>query len=440
MVDRFAGYYTPIVVAGAVATVLIPPLLLGGAWGTWFVRGLTLLVVACPCAFVISTPVSVVSGLTSAARNGVLIKGGDHLERMGEVDTVAFDKTGTLTTGELAVTDVVPAAGHDEADILATAAGVERHSEHPIGTAIVERAREVGVNLPEASGFESLTGRGVRADLGGTRYVGKPALFAELGHDLGHTHLRTDGGATAVGVGGAAIGDPTCERPGCVDLQAGTIAELQSDGKTVVLVGTETDLYGVVAVADTVRPEARAVVDALADAGVRTVMLTGDNERTAQAVGEAVGIGTVRADLLPEAKLDAIEGLLADGTVAMVGDGINDAPALARADVGIAMGAAGTDAALETADIALMADNLGGVPYSLRLARGANDIIKQNIGASLAVKAVLAVGAPLGYVSVIVAVLVGDMGMSLGVTSNAFRLGRVEPAEYDGGRDGTKVD
>ena len=440
LVDRFAGYYTPAVVAGAVATVLIPPLFFGGAWGTWFVRGLTLLVVACPCAFVISTPVTVVSGLTSAARNGVLIKGGDHLERMGEVDTVAFDKTGTLTTGELAVTDVVPAAGHDEADILATAAGVERHSEHPIGTAIVERAREVGVNLPEASGFESLTGRGVRADLGGTRYVGKPALFAELGHDLGHTHLRTDGGATAVGVGGAAIGDPTCERPGCVDLQAGTIAELQSDGKTVVLVGTETDLYGVVAVADTVRPEARAVVDALADAGVRTVMLTGDNERTAQAVGEAVGIGTVRADLLPEAKLDAIEGLLADGTVAMVGDGINDAPALARADVGIAMGAAGTDAALETADIALMADDLGGVPYSLRLARGANDIIKQNIAASLAVKAVLAVGAPLGYVSVIVAVLVGDMGMSLGVTSNAFRLGRVEPAEYDGGRDGTKVD
>ena len=440
LVDRFAGYYTPAVVAGAVATVLIPPLFFGGAWGTWFVRGLTLLVVACPCAFVISTPVTVVSGLTSAARNGVLIEGGDHLERMGEVDTVAFDKTGTLTTGDLAVTDVVPAAGHDEADVLATAAGVERHSEHPIGAAIVERAREAGVDVPEASDFESLTGRGVRADLGGTRYVGKPELFAELGHDLGHTHLRTDGGAAAAEADGAAVGDPACERPGCVDLRAGTIAGLQSDGKTAVLVGTETELYGVVAVADTVRPEARAVVGALADAGVRTVMLTGDNERTAQAVGEAVGIGTVRADLLPEAKLDAIEGLLADGTVAMVGDGINDAPALARADVGIAMGAAGTDAALETADIALMADNLGGVPYSLRLARGANDIIKQNIGASLAVKAVLAVGAPLGYVSVIVAVLVGDMGMSLGVTSNAFRLGRVEPAEYDGGRDGTKVD
>ena len=439
LVDRFAGYYTPAVVAGAVATVLIPPLFFGGAWGTWFVRGLTLLVVACPCAFVISTPVTVVSGLTSAARNGVLIEGGDHLERMGEVDTVAFDKTGTLTTGDLAVTDVVPAAGHDEADVLATAAGVERHSEHPIGAAIVERAREAGVDVPEASDFESLTGRGVRADLGGTRYVGKPELFAELGHDLGHTHLRTDGGAAAAEADGAAVGDPACERPGCVDLRAGTIAGLQSDGKTAVLVGTETELYGVVAVADTVRPEARAVVGALADAGVRTVMLTGDNERTARAVGEAVGIETVRADLLPEAKLDAIEGLIEDGTVAMVGDGINDAPALARADVGVAMGAAGTDAALETADIALMADDLGGVPYSLRLARGANDIIKQNIAASLAVKAVLAVGAPLGYVSVILAVLVGDMGMSLGVTSNAFRLGRVDPVEY-GERDGGPID
>ena len=439
LVDRFAGYYTPAVVAGAVATVLIPPLFFGGAWGTWFVRGLTLLVVACPCAFVISTPVTVVSGLTSAARNGVLIEGGDHLERMGEVDTVAFDKTGTLTTGDLAVTDVVPAAGHDEADVLATAAGVERHSEHPIGAAIVERAREAGVDVPEASDFESLTGRGGRADLGGTRYVGKPELFAELGHDLGHTHLRTDGGAAAAEADGAAVGDPACERPGCVDLRAGTIAGLQSDGKTAVLVGTETELYGVVAVADTVRPEARAVVGALADAGVRTVMLTGDNERTARAVGEAVGIETVRADLLPEAKLDAIEGLIEDGTVAMVGDGINDAPALARADVGVAMGAAGTDAALETADIALMADDLGGVPYSLRLARGANDIIKQNIAASLAVKAVLAVGAPLGYVSVILAVLVGDMGMSLGVTSNAFRLGRVDPVEYGVERDRNRI-
>ena len=429
LVDRFAGYYTPIVVVAAILTAAVPPLLFGGAWGTWFVRGLTLLVIACPCAFVISTPVTVVSGLSSAARNGVLIKGGDHLERMGTVDTVALDKTGTLTAGELAVTDVVAAAGYDDERVLAAAAAVERHSEHPIGAAVLERATELGVDGREATGFETLTGRGVRADLGGeTHYVGKPTLFAELGHDLGHAHLRTDGGAAVMR---DATGEPSCGRPGCVDLLDGTIAELQSAGKTVVLVGTETELHGLIAVADTVRPEAKAVVGALEAAGVRTVMLTGDNERTARAVGEAVGIETVRADLLPEAKLDAIEELLADGTVAMVGDGVNDAPALARADVGIAMGAAGTDAALEIADIALMADDLGGVPYSLRLARSANGIIKQNIAASLAVKAVLAAGAPFGYVSVIVAVVVGDMGMSLGVTTNAFRLGRVEPEAFE---------
>ena len=423
-VDRFAGYYTPIVVALAIATALVPPIALGGAWGTWFVRGLTLLVIACPCAFVISTPVTVVSGLTSAARNGVLVKGGDHLERMGEVDTVAFDKTGTLTTGNLAVTDVIPAAGRDGERVLAIAAAIERYSEHPISNAIVEHAESSGIEVPEATDFENLTGRGVRADLEETYYVGKPALFAELGHDLGHAHLRTDGGT-------ASVSDVTCERSGCVDLRAGTVADLQSTGKTVVLLGTETELYGVIAVSDTIRPEANAVVEALDEAGVRTVMLTGDNERTGRAVGEAVGIETVRADLLPEEKLDAIEELLEEGTVAMVGDGVNDAPAMARADVGIAMGAAGTDAALETADIALMADDLGGVPYCLRVARSANGIIRQNIAASLGVKAILAIGVPFGYVTVIIAVLVGDMGMSLGVTGNAFRLGRLEPETFE---------
>jgi len=423
-VDRFSGYYTPVIVAGALATVFIPPLFFAGDWGTWFVRGLTLLVVACPCAFVISTPVTVVSGLTSAARNGVLVKGGDHLERMGEVDTVAFDKTGTLTTGELSVTDVVPAADRDADEVLRIAAALERYSEHPIGKAIVDRAEDDGVEVPEATGFENLTGRGVRGDIETTYYVGKPALFEELGHDLGHAHVRTDGGASV-----AERADPDCDRPGCVDLRGDTIADLQSAGKTVVIVGTDEELLGVVAVADTIRPEAEGVVATLETAGVRTVMLTGDNERTARAVGESVGIDEVHADLLPEEKLDRIERLTETDTVAMVGDGVNDAPALARADVGIAMGAAGTDTALETADIALMADDLDGVPYCLRLARQANGVIKQNILASLAVKAVLAAGAPLGYVTVIVAVVVGDMGMSLAVTGNALRLGRVEPEE-----------
>jgi Cd2+/Zn2+-exporting ATPase len=426
-VDRFAGYYTPVIVVAALATALVPPLALGGGWNTWFVRGLTLLVVACPCAFVISTPVAVVSGVTSAARNGVLVKGGDHLERLGEVDTVAFDKTGTLTTGELAVTDVVPAAGFDETTVLEAAAGVEQYSEHPIGEAVLDRAEETGVDPPAATGFENLTGKGVRADIETPHYVGKPALFEELGHDLGHAHLRTDGGVAAAGGRGET---PDCDRRGCVDLRGGTIADLQSAGKTVVLVGTAETLYGVVAVADSVRPEAADVVDALDEAGARTVMLTGDNERTARAVADSVGIDDVRAGLLPAEKLDAVEAMLERETVAMVGDGVNDAPALARADVGVAMGAAGTDAALETADIALMADDLRGVPYCLRLARRTNSVIRQNVGASLAVKALLAAGAPLGYVTVIVAVLVGDMGMSLGVTANAFRLGRVEPGDF----------
>ena len=462
-VDRFAGYYTPVVVAFALLTVFVPPLALGGDWGTWFVRGLTLLVIACPCAFVISTPVSVVSGLTSAARNGVLVKGGDHLERMADVDVVAFDKTGTLTAGELEVTDVVPAVGHDEGSVLRAAAAVERHSEHPVGAAVVravaggwaaaaddeggvgEHADEragghaderagghADVDLPETAAFENLAGRGVRADLDGeTYYVGKPGLFEELGHDLERARVRTDGGEASPA--GRPAADASDERASGhaddVAAGAGTVADLQSEGKTVVLVGTETELLGVIAVADAVRPEAARAVDALQAAGVRTVMLTGDNERTARAVAETVGIDEFRADLLPEEKLEAVEALLESDTVAMVGDGVNDAPALARADIGIAMGAAGTDAALETADVALMADDLDGVPYCLRLARKANGVIRQNIYASLAVKGLLALGAPFGYVTVIVAVLVGDMGMSLAVTGNAFRLGWLEPEE-----------
>ena len=433
-VDRFAGYYTPVVVAAAIATFLVPPLLFGGAWSTWFVRGLTLLVIACPCAFVISTPVTVVSGLTSAARNGVLVKGGDHLERLGAVDVVALDKTGTLTTGELAITDVVPAAGLDTEEVLRTAAALESFSEHPVGAAVLDRAAGEGIDVPDATAFENLAGRGVRADLdGATHYVGKPGLFEELGHDLGHAHVRTDGGAASAG-GGTSVGSgaSACERPGCVDLREETIADLQARGRTVVVVGTADELVGLLAVADTVRPEARDVVASLREAGVRTVMLTGDNERTARAVAEEVGVDEVHADLLPDEKLDAVEALLAEGTVAMVGDGVNDAPALARADVGIAMGAAGTDAALETADVALMADDLRGLPYGLRLARSANRVIRQNIGTSLAVKGLLAAGAPFGYVTVIVAVLVGDMGMSLAVTGNAFRLGRIDPEHVEG--------
>ena len=442
-VDRFAAVYTPIVVVGAVATAALGPALLGGGAETWFVRGLTLLVVACPCAFVISTPVSVVSGVTAAARNGVLIKGGEHLEAAGDVDAVALDKTGTLTRGELSVTDVVPLGDREVDDALACATAIERRSEHPVAAAIVARGEEAGVADAAVANFEALAGEGVRADLDGeTHYAGKPSLFEDLGFDLSHAHVRSDGGvvrerddragANDADEAIAATEPESCDHGRYLDLASETIPRLQAEGKTVVLVGTETELEGVIAVADAVRPEAAWVVDRLHELGVdRVAMLTGDNERTARAIGDRVGVDEVRAELLPDEKVAAVRELAAetDGGVAMVGDGINDAPALAAADVGIAMGAAGTDTAIETADVALMADDLTRLPYVVDLSSRARSTVRNNIGASLAVKALLAAGAPLGYVSVAMAVVVGDMGMSLGVTGNALRLGNVEPAE-----------
>ena len=471
-VDRFAGYYTPVVVVLAIATAALPPLLISdpiavdvagygvtfvGDWGTWFVRGLTLLVIACPCAFVISTPVSVVSGITSAAKNGVLIKGGNHLEAMGGVDVVAFDKTGTLTRGELAVTDVLTADGTDEATLLRYAAAVERRSEHPIAAAILAHAEAAEGDTadtpmsgppesgPEPTEFESLTGKGVRAVVDGeTYYAGKPALFEDLGFDLGRGRAATDGGEAAEAsgrtapdsVGGsAATGDGAgaARSDWSGSLDAATLAAVEREGKTVVLVGTDSALLGAIAVADEVRSDAARVVSRLRELGVeRVVMLTGDNEGTASAVAERAGIDEYRAGLLPEDKVEAVETLQAEyGAVAMVGDGINDAPAMATADVAVAMGAAGTDTALETADVALMGDDVGKLPYLYALSNTANGVIRQNVWASLAVKFLLAIGVPLGLVSVAVAVVVGDMGMSLGVTGNAMRLSGIDPERYE---------
>ncbi len=426
-VDRFASYYTPIVVAAAIVTATVPPLVLGWPGIEWLVNGITFLVIACPCAFVISTPVTVVSGVTSAARNGVLVKGGDHLEAMGEVDAVALDKTGTLTTGDLGVTDVVPLNGNDEEDVLRCARGLEARSEHPIATAIVGHASAEGVENGDrgVEGFESLTGQGVRADLGGaTHYAGKPALFEDLGFDLGHVHFTTDAGELP------ADARDQCERAGCLDLVEDTIPRLQAEGKTVILVGTEEEVEGLIAVSDTIRPNAARTVAALREQGLTTVMLTGDNEGTARAVAEEVGVDEFRAGLLPEDKVSAIESLQDEyGEVAMVGDGINDAPALATADVGVAMGAAGSDTAIETADVALLGDDLSRLPYLSKLAKRANGVIRQNIWGSLGVKAVLALGIPFGVVGVIHAVLIGDVGMTSAITGNAMRLARLKPED-----------
>ncbi|SFR69915.1 heavy metal translocating P-type ATPase [Halogeometricum limi] len=422
-IDRFARYYTPIIVAGAILTASVPPLLFGEPFRMWFVRALTLLVVACPCAFVISTPVSVVSGITSAARNGVLVKGGQYLEAMSDVEVVAIDKTGTLTTGELGVTDVVALNGNDPTDVLGCAAAIESRSEHPIAQAIVGHAAERDVPDREIRDFESITGEGVKAVLDGeTHYAGKPALFESLGFDLEHAHVETDGGQVTKDA-------RDCDHGTFLDLTNEVIPRLQSEGKSVVLVGTEDEIEGVVAVADTVRPEAAWAVSRLRELGVsRVVMLTGDNERTAQVIGERVGVDEVRADLLPDQKVDAVRELAAEyDSVAMVGDGVNDAPALAAATVAIAMGAAGTDTALETADVALLSDDLTRLPYLLDLSNRTSSVIRQNVWASLLVKGALAVGAPLGLVTVAMAIVVGDMGMSLGVTTNALRLAGVEP-------------
>jgi Cd2+/Zn2+-exporting ATPase len=438
-VDRFAGQYTPVVVTLAVLIAAVPPLLISGSfsldlagqtlvfagdWATWFRRGLALLVLSCPCALVISTPVSVVSGITSAAKNGVLIKGGTHLESVGTVGAVAFDKTGTLTHGQLTVTDVVPASGESRESVLSVAASLEARSEHPIAEAIVEAADESAVDTDDVSAFESLTGKGVRADLNGeTYFAGKPALFEELGLAFESDQPVSDGGVAVEDAGGDDL----------VAASAETIEALQADGKTVILVGTRERILGVVAVADEVRPDAKRTVERLHELGVeRIVMLTGDNEVTARAVGEMAGVDEVRAELLPEEKAETVAALdEAFGGVMMVGDGVNDAPALATATVGVAMGAAGTDTAVESADIALMGDELSKLPYLYALSRKANGVIRQNIWASIGVKALLAVGVPFGLVNVAVAVVVGDMGMSLGVTTNALRLARIKPDRFE---------
>ncbi len=392
-VDRFAQVYTPVVLALAVLVAIVPPLgLTGAAWSTWIYRSLVLLVISCPCALVISTPVSIVSALAAAARKGVLIKGGAHLERLAAVRAIAFDKTGTLTKGKLRVTDVAVLNGARSPEILSLAASLETRSEHPIGRAIVDRAIEDGIQLAPVDRFEAIPGRGAVGAIGGRELiVGSHRLFEERGM--------------------------------CGPLIEASLDALAGQGHSTVLVGVDGLTVGVIGVADEVREAARDTVEMLRSHGIgRMVLLTGDNEAAARTLAHAVGIDEYRFGLLPEHKLEAVEALKADhGALAMVGDGVNDAPALAAADVGIAMGVAGTDAALETADVALMADDLAKIPYALRLSRATARTIRVNIGFSLALKAAFLVMALTGSATLWMAV-VADMGASLIVIGNALRL------------------
>ena len=390
-VERFARVYTPVVLALAVVIAVVPPLAMGALWGAWVYRALVLLVISCPCALVISTPVSVVSAIAAAARKGVLIKGGARLEQLASVRCIAFDKTGTLTEGNLRVVEVAPLDGVAAPRLLQLAASLELRSEHPIGAAIVARAREDGITFAPVNGFESHPGLGADALVDGAPLaVGSHRLFERRGL--------------------------------CTDALHARLAAMPVDGRTTVIVGAGAPI-GILAVADTPRASARDAVQLLRDQGIRHVaLLTGDHEPAARALAASIGVDEVRADLLPGDKVDAVNALRArHGTLAMVGDGINDAPALAAADIGIAMGAAGTDAALETADVALMADELLKIPYALRLSRATVRTIRANIVFSIALKVAFMVLAVLGMATLWMAV-VADMGASLLVIANALRL------------------
>ena len=391
-VERFARVYTPVVLVIAVLVALVPPLVADGAWTTWFYRSLVLLVISCPCALVISTPVSIVSALAAAARKGVLIKGGARLEELAAVKCVAFDKTGTLTHGRLHVTGIHPFAGQDADDLLRTAAALESRSEHPIGQAIVRRAAVLDSARPVVAGFKALPGRGAEGTvLGALVFAGNARLLSER-----RLHSR--------------------------EIDA-TVDRIAADGATPIFVVRGGVVLGAIAVADEPRQAAREALDLLRTNGIeRIAMLTGDNPITAAAVGRMLGIDDVRANLLPEDKAAAVAALRTQyGSLAMVGDGVNDAPALATADVGIAMGAAGTAAALETADVALMADELPKISYAVRLSRATVRNIRFNIGFSLVLKGAFLLLAVAGLATLWMAVA-ADMGASLLVIANALRL------------------
>jgi Cd2+/Zn2+-exporting ATPase len=396
VVERFARVYTPATIVLAAVIGLVPPLLMGGAWETWTYRALVLLVVSCPCALVISTPVSIVAALAGAARQGVLIKGGAHLERTGEVRCVAFDKTGTLTRGTPELVDVFPLNGAAPRTIVALAAAVEHRSAHPIARAILRYAASERIAASPGESVTSLSGRGAEGVVDGAGVVlGNHRLFEERRLCSPSLHARLD--------------------------------EIGERGLTPVLVARNGEALGIIVVADRPREHGRDAIDLLRRQGIESiVMLTGDSESTARAIATELGIDEFRAELLPADKLAAVEALRQRyGTVAMVGDGVNDAPALASADVGIAMGAAGSDVALETADVALMADELLKVPYAFRLSRATVRNIKANLTISLVMKAAFVAATIAGVATLWMAVL-ADTGASVIVIANALRLLRAD--------------
>ncbi len=401
-VDRFARIYTPAVFGLALGLMLVPSLLFGQPWVPWIYRGLALLIVSCPCALVVSTPVTIISAIANAARHGILIKGGAYLEELGRLRAIALDKTGTLTRGEPEVTDVIPLDGSAPDALLALAAAVETASEHPLARAVVRAAERKALAIPEARGFTAIPGKGGQAVVDGQIiFVGSARLFAEIAEGTWKEEVA---------------------------------ATLETQGKTVMLVGTTQGPLGILALADQLRRESRQAIADLRAAGIQHVaLLTGDNRATAEAIARQVGADTVRSEVLPDQKLEAVRALRAEfGSLAMVGDGVNDAPAMAASNVGVAMGVAGSDVALETADVALMTDDLSKLPFVMRLGRAAVRVIRQNIAFALLIKAVAIAAVFPGWLTLWLAVL-GDMGASVLVTLNGMRLLSVRERNGQGG-------
>lgn len=389
-VDQFARWYTPVVFGVAIAVALLPPLFMGAAWLDWIYRALVLLVVACPCALVISTPVSIVSGLAAAARHGILIKGGVYLEEGRKLRWLALDKTGTITHGKPAQTDFVTWGNALASDSRSIAASLAARSDHPVSKAVAQAAQTDGVALLDVAEFNALPGRGVQGQINGATYhLGNHRMLEELGQCTPELEQR--------------------------------IAALENAGKTVVMLVGAKGVHGLFAVADTIKDSSKRAIAELHALGINTVMLTGDNPHTAQAIAAQAGIDRAQGNQLPDDKLREVEQLSRNGKVGMVGDGINDAPALARADIGFAMGAAGTDTAIETADVALMDDDLRKIPTFVRLSRATAQVLMQNIVLALGIKAVFLVLTFTGHATMWMAVF-ADMGASLLVVGNGLRL------------------
>lgn len=397
-VDKFAKYYTPFIIIMALLIVVVPPLFFGGDWNKWLYQGLSILVVGCPCSLVISTPVSIVSAIGNAAKNGVLVKGGVYLEEIGHLRAIAFDKTGTLTKGKPVVTDFIATSSEIDINYLSIISSLESLSQHPLASAILNEADKTNVDYKsiQIEDFQSITGKGLTGIHQNIRYyIGSPKLFS------------------------ASVIEETA-----VKVQ---YRQFQEQGKTAMYFGTDEQILGVIAVADEVRDSSAAVISELHKLSIEhTIMLTGDNTKTAESIGKQLGVTEIKGDLMPQEKLDSIKALRTTyNKVAMVGDGINDAPALAASTVGIAMGGAGTDTALETADVALMGDDLQKLPFIVRLSRQTLKVIKQNITFSLGIKLLALLLVISGWLTLWIAI-VADMGATLLVTLNGLRLMKVK--------------